>query len=159
MRRITKVADKALPYFDEQPSLRAVMELFCRNRELAHFSIVCMVNAGYSETKILSRVAIENLLLMRLFAIMPDVADTWFSDPEMFRKEWTPKKIRKTVFSNVPKRETGYETYYWLLCNYTHPSFKGWYEIFKRQNERVLIGGRPEFNPEKICPMERHGKL
>jgi len=57
MRRITKVANKALPYFDEQPSLRAVMGLFCRNRELAHFSIVCMLNAGYCETKILSRVA------------------------------------------------------------------------------------------------------
>jgi hypothetical protein len=148
MRRITKVADKALPYFDKQPILRAVMELFCRNRELTHFSIVCMVNAGYSETKILSRVAIENFLLMRLFAIRPDIADTWFSDPEKFRKEWKPEKIRRTVFTNIPKRATNYETFYWLLCDYTHPSFKGWYEIFKRQNERVLIGARPEFNPD-----------
>jgi hypothetical protein len=148
MRRLTKVANQALPYFDQQPSLRAVMELFCRNRELTHFSIVCIVNAGYSETKILSRVAIENFMLMRLFSAMPDVAHTWFSDPEKFRKDWTPKKIRQTVFSKVPKRATSYDAFYWLLCDYSHPSFKGWYEIFKRQNERVLIGARPEFNAE-----------
>ena len=32
MRKVTKVADKALPYFDKEPSLRATMELFCKNR-------------------------------------------------------------------------------------------------------------------------------
>jgi hypothetical protein len=112
MRGITTVANEALPFFDKKPSLRAVMELFCRNRELTHFSIVCMVNAGYSETKILTRVGIENMMLMRLFSVVPDVADTWFADPEKFRKEWTPRKIRQTVFSNVPKREKNYETFY-----------------------------------------------
>ena len=81
------------------------MELFCRNRELTHFSIVCMVNAGYSETKILSRVAIENVLLMRLFAINPNIADIWFSDPDKFRKEWKPKTVRKAVFAKVSERE------------------------------------------------------
>jgi len=148
MRRITKVADKAIPYFNKQQSLRAIMELFSRNRELAHFSIVCMVNAGYSETKILSRVAIENVLLMRLFAIRPDIADMWFSDPDKFRKEWQPKDIRKAVFAKVSRREKNYEKFYWLLCDYTHPSFKGWFEIFKRQKNGVVIGARPEFNPD-----------
>jgi hypothetical protein len=148
MRRITTVAHKTLPIFDEQPSLRAVMELFCRNRELAHFSIVCMLNAGYSETKILSRVAFENISLMRLFAIKPEVAITWFSDPDKFRKEWKPQKIRKAVFSKIPKHLAGYDNFYWLLCDYTHPSFKGWFEIFKRQENRVSIGARPEFNSE-----------
>ena len=148
MRRITAVANKALPYFNEQPSLRAVMELFCRNRELAHFSVVCMLNAGYSETKILSRVAIENVLLMRLLAIKPEVAVTWFSDPDKFRKKWTPEKIRNTVFSNIPQQASGYENFYWVLCDYTHPSFKGWFEIFKQQNGGVFIGACPEFNHE-----------
>ena len=148
MRRITKVANKTLPFFDKQPSLRAVMELFCRNRELAHFSVVCMLNAGYSETKILSRVAFENLSLMRLLAIRPEVASTWFSDPDKFRRQWTAKKIRKAVFSKIPEQLAGYDNFYWLLCDYTHPSFKGWFEIFKRQKNSVSIGDRPEFNSE-----------
>lgn len=147
MRRITKVANKALPYFDEQPSLRAVMDLFCRNRELAHFSTVCMLNAGYCETKILSRVAFENLSLMRLFRIRPNIANVWFSDPAKFRKEWSPEAIRKAVFSKDQKHQKAYNSFYWMLCDYTHPSFRGWFEIFKRQTNQTLIGAKPEFNP------------
>ena len=148
MRRITKAANKALPFFEKQPSLRAVMDLFCRNRELIHFSVVCMLNAGYSEVKILSRVAFENVNVMRLFVIRPDVVNAWFSDPEKFRKEWKAGAIRKAVFSKVPEHLAGYDNFYWLLCDYTHPSFKGWFEIFKQQKNRVSIGARPEFNPE-----------
>lgn len=147
MRRLTKISSMAIATFDKQQNLRAIMELFCRNRELTHFSIVCMVNGGYSETKVLSRVATENFLLMRLFAIQPDIANVWFSNPEQFRKKWTPNVIRKTVFSDIPERAKSYETFYWLLCDYTHPSFKGWYEIFKEKNGGVFIGACPEFNP------------
>lgn len=86
MRRLTKSSREALPHFDKQPNLRAIMELFCRNRELAHFSIVCIVNAGYAETKILSRVSMENFLLMRLFAIRPVLASTWISVPREIQK-------------------------------------------------------------------------
>jgi hypothetical protein len=57
MRRITKITENAVESFQKNPNLRAVLDLFCRNRELVHFSIVCMVNGGYAETKILSRVA------------------------------------------------------------------------------------------------------
>lgn len=148
MRRLTKISDRAVPYFDSQPSLRAVLELFCRNRELTHFSVVCMVNAGYSETKILSRVAFENFLLMRLFAIKPNIAHIWFSNPEKFRRDWRPETIRKTVFSNKTGRAEHYGVFYGLLCDYTHPSFKGWYEIFKQKKDGVFIAAFPEFNPD-----------
>ena len=124
------------------------MELFCRNRELAHFSIVCMLNAGYSETKILSRAAFENLLLMRLFMIKPEIAGVWFSDAEKFREKWRPKKIRKSVFSSIPEQLAGYENFYSLLCDYTHPSFEGWFELFKREKNNVVIGAKPELNSE-----------
>ena len=148
MRRVTKVANKALPYFDKEPALRAVMELFCRNREIAHFSMVCMLNAGYSETKILSRAAFENLSVMRLLLLKPDVAEIWFSDSEKFRRKWNPTEIRKAVFSRIPEQLAGYDNFYSLLCDYTHPSFKGWFEIFKRKTNSVFIGAKPELNSE-----------
>ena len=107
-----------------------------------------MVNAGYAETKILSRVSMENFLLMRLFEIRPDLAGEWFSNSDKFRKKWTPQEIRETVFKEKPERATNYERFYWLLCDYTHPSFKGWYELFKKQNNGVFIGSSPEFNPD-----------
>jgi hypothetical protein len=87
---------------------------------------------------------------MRLFSIRPDIAETWFSNPAEFRKKWTPEKIRKTVFSNQPTRAENYEQFYWLLCDYTHPSFKGWYEIFKKKKEGVFIGACPELNTEYV---------
>jgi len=148
MRRLTKTSKKALSDFDKQRHLRAVMELFCRNRNLAHFSIVCMVNAGYAETKILSRVAFENFLLMRLFALKPNLAELWFSNPDDFRTKWPQKEIRKAVFSKKPEWITSYDKFYWVLCDYTHPSFKGWYEIFRREKGGVFISSRPEFNAD-----------
>jgi hypothetical protein len=148
MRRLTKTSKKALPDFDKQPHLRAIMELFCRNRNLAHFSIVCLVNAGYAETKILSRVALENFLLMRLFALKSDSAELWFSDPEKFRKKWTPANIRKTVLSKKPEWVSSYDSFYGLLSEYAHPSFKGWFEIFRREKGGVFISSRPEFNAD-----------
>ena len=148
MRRLTQSSREALPHFDKHPNLRAIMELFCRNRELAHFSIVCMINAGYAETKILSRVSMENFLLMRLLVIRPDLASTWFVNIEKFRCEWSPKEVRKAVFNKKPERGSNYERFYWLLCDYTHPSFKGWFELFRRQNDGVFISSRPEFNPD-----------
>ena len=150
MRRVTTVANKALPYFDQQPSLRAVMELFCRNRELAHFSIVCMLNAGYNETKILSRAGFENVLLMRLFMKEPDIASLWFSDSAKFKETWKPYKIRKAVFLNHPEAREGYDNFYSLLCDYAHPSFKGWFEMFKRQKSLTVIGAKPELNSEYV---------
>ena len=107
-----------------------------------------MVNAGYAETKILSRVSMENFLLMRLFAIRPDLAVGWISDPEQFREKWSANKIRKSVLNKKPEVAANYDRFYWQLCNYTHPSFKGWYELFKKQNNGVFIGSSPEFNPD-----------
>jgi len=148
MRRVTKVAGVAIPYFDKQPTLRAVMDLFCRNRELVHFSTVCLLNGGYAETKILSRAATENYLLIRLFNLRPEIAEHWFSNPEAFRKEWRPEVIRKTVFDKSPNKIEGYTKYYGVLCDYSHPSFKGWIEQMKRINNCVSIGCAPEFNAD-----------
>ena len=147
MRRLTKCSAKAVSYFESQPNLRAIMELFCRNRELSHFSIVCMVNAGYAETKI-SRVALENFLLMRLFQKKPELSILWLSNPKQFKKKWSPEKVRKEVFIQKPERALNYAKFYWLLCDYTHPSFNGWYEIFKSINNQTCIGSRPEFNSD-----------
>ena len=90
----------------------------------------------------------ENFLLMRLFAVSPVLASTWISEPEKFRDRWTPKEVRKAVFRKKPERATNYERFYWLLCDYSHPSFKGWYELFRKQNDGVFISSRPEFNAD-----------
>jgi hypothetical protein len=148
MRRVTIIANKAIASFDEQPNLRAVMDLFCRNRDIVHFSIVCMINGGYSETKILSRVAMENFLLIRLFNMKPNLAKYWFSNPEEFRKDWKPEEIRKTVFAKFPRRTRSYSEFYGLLCDYSHPSFEGWIELMKKVDSKVFIGCRPEFNAD-----------
>jgi len=52
------------------------------------------------------------------------------------------------VFSKIPEQLAGYDSFYRLLCDYVHPSSKGWFEIFKRQTTSVVIGAKPEFNPE-----------
>jgi hypothetical protein len=148
MRRVTRVAEVAIPTFDKQPYLRAVMDLFCRNRELSHFSVVCLLNGGYAETKILSRVAMENYLLIRLFNLKPELSELWFSNPEAFRKQWEPKKIRKTLFGNSPTKLEGYQKHYSALCDYSHPSFKGWIELMKRVDDSILIASSPEFNAD-----------
>ncbi len=146
MRRVTDVAETAVQDFDKEPVLRAVMDLFCRNRELAHFSIVCLLNGGYAVTKVLSRAMLENFLLIRLFNLKPELAEEWFSTPKLFRKKWKPKEIRKAVFSSFPTRLEGYRQYYEALCDYAHPSFDGWIEQMERKNNSVLIACSPQFN-------------
>lgn len=148
MRRITGIADQAVSEFDKQHDLRATMDLFCRNRDLVHFSIVCTVNGGYPETKILSRVALENFMLIRFFNLKPSLAKNWFSDPEVFREKWPPKEIRKAVFAEIPKRIHNYSSFYWLLCDYSHPSFKGWIELMKKKENGIYIRWHPEFNSD-----------
>jgi hypothetical protein len=148
MRRVTAVSNQAVAQYDKHPNLRAVLDLFCRNRDLVHFSIVCMVNGGYAETKILSRVALENFLLIRLFNLQPSLAEDWFSDPDGFRKKWRAEKIRKAVFKDIPKRIDSYSQFYWLLCDYTHPSFRGWIELMKKKENGIYIGYCPAFNPD-----------
>lgn len=56
MRRITSVSRNA----PTSPVLSAIMNLFARNRELVHFSTVCLLNGGYAPAKVLVRVALEN---------------------------------------------------------------------------------------------------
>lgn len=124
MRRITSVSRNA----PTSPVLSAIMNLFARNRELVHFSTVCLLNGGYAPAKVLVRVALENSLYMRLFRKKPELAQDWFSNPEGFRKEWLPKKIRDELFSENPTLWKAYTEFYWVLCNYSHPSFKGWSE-------------------------------
>ena len=47
MRRVTSIADKVLSHSDTRADLKAVFDLFSRNRDLVHFSIVCLLNGGY----------------------------------------------------------------------------------------------------------------
>lgn len=128
MRRITKMPNEAKEAIKARANLSAVMNLFARNRELVHFSIVCLMNGGYAPTKVLSRVALENTLCMRLFIKKPDLAKEWFLNPERFRKEWAPYKIRDELFPRDSNLWKAYKEFYGKLCNYTHPSFKGWSE-------------------------------
>lgn len=148
MRRLTSIADRLVTQYNEQSNLRATMDLFCRNRDLIHFSIVCLVNGGYSETKILIRVAIEHFLLIRLFQQNPLLAEEWFSNPKKFQRKWKPQKIRKSVFKEKPQRIESYAKFYSLLCDYHHGSFKGWIEIMKKRKEKTYILWHPEFNPD-----------
>jgi len=128
MRRITGVSKNATKEFSTDPVLPALMNLFARNRELVHFSTVCLLNGGYASAKVLARVGLENSLYMRLFRKKPELAKNWFSNPETFRIEWTQKKIREELFSKTPTLWKAYKEFYWVLCNYSHPSFKGWSE-------------------------------
>jgi hypothetical protein len=144
MRRITSVSKDAISEFSAEPNLPAVMNLFARNRELVHFSMVCLMNAGYASTKILSRAALENTLCMRLFNKKPDLAKKWSTNPDEFGQQWTPQKIRDELFLRDSDLWHSYNEFYWKLCNYTHPSFKGWTELI---HERA-IPWRPLFNAD-----------
>jgi len=144
MRRITSVSKDAVGDMTRDARLSAVMNLFARNRELVHFSVVCFANGGYASTKILTRVALENSLYMRLFNKKPELAKEWFVDPEQFRKDWPVwKTINKLFPSNSSLREN-YKVFWGILCNYAHSSFKGWSEII--QGEK--IAWLPIFNAD-----------
>lgn len=148
MRRLTSITDKMVTLLDKRADLKAIMDLFSRNRDLVHFSSVCLFTGGYPETKILSRVALENFLLIRLFQIEPELAQLWFSDPKKFREKWKAANVRKRVLSQTPKWQESYAKFYWKLCDYTHPSFLGWIELMKSKTEGVYIMWRPNFNPD-----------
>jgi hypothetical protein len=144
MRRTTGISKDAVTGFDKKPNLSAVMNLFARNRELVHFSLVCTMNGGYAPTKILLRTALENALCMRLFNEKPDLAKEWFANPKQFYSNWTPQKIRNTLFPKESSLRKAYNKFYWRLCDYTHPSFRGWAE----QLGNGGIRWRPIFNPD-----------
>jgi hypothetical protein len=147
-RRVTRISKTAVNRFNERPHLQAIMDLFCRNRDLVHFSLVCLLNGGYAETKILSRAGLENFMLIRLFNLKPAIAKDWFSNPDEFRKRWSPEAIRKTVFAAMPSRSDSFAKFYGILCSYTHPSFNGWIELMSKKQDGVYIGCRPEFNSD-----------
>ena len=144
MRRVTTISKEAIKEFSTKPNLSAVMNLFARNRSLVHFSTVCLMNGGYAPTKVLSRVSLENILCMRLFNKKTDLAKEWFEDPEEFRREWTPERIRGELFSKGSRLWKAYRKIYGNLCNYTHPSFKGWSE----QVSDKSILWHPVFSPD-----------
>jgi len=66
---------------------------------------------------------------MRLFNKKPELAKEWFANPDEFRKEWTPQKIRDELFKEGSRLWNSYNKFYWKLCDYSHPSFKGWSEL------------------------------
>jgi len=144
MRRITSISKDAIEEFSTNPVLPVIMNLFARNRELVHFSTVCLLNGGYAPSKVLVRVGLENSLYMRLFRKKPELIKDWFTNPETFRKEWPLKKIREELFLRNPTLWKAYTEFYWVLCNYSHPSFKGW-------SEQIVEHGilwRPVFNAD-----------
>ena len=144
MRRMTKVSKDAIDEITTKPNLSAVMNLFTRNRELVHFSMVCLMNAGYAPMKVLSRAALENTLCMRLFSKHPDLARRWFMNPDEFRKEWKPQMVRDELFSKGSSLWHSYNEFYWKLCDYAHPSLKGWSELIY---ERSILW-HPIFNED-----------
>ena len=144
MRRITSVSKEAFSEISTKPNLSAIMNLFARNRELIHFSTVCMMNAGYAPTKALSRAALENTLCMRLFNKRPELAKKWFMNPDKFRQKWTPQKIRDELFPKGSSLWHSYNEFYWKLCAYQHPSLDGWKELIHKKG----IPWRPIFNPD-----------
>lgn len=144
MRRVTSVSKEAIKEFSEEPNLSAVMNLFARNRSLVHFSIVSLMNGGYAPTKILSRASLENILCMRLFNKNPDLVEEWFENPDSFRREWTPKRIRNKLYPEGSRLWKAYGKFYGNLCSYTHPSFKGWSEQVSDKGILWL----PVFNPD-----------
>ena len=129
MRRITSVSREVINEISTNPNLSAVMNLFARNRELVHFSVVCLANGGYAPVKVLSRAALENTLCLRLFNKKPYLAKKWFKNPDKFREIWTPQKIRDELFTEGSSLWNSYNEFYWKLCDYSHPSFKGWSEL------------------------------
>lgn len=129
MRRMTSISKEAVAEMKSQAALSAVMNLFARNRELVHFAVVCLMNGGYASTKVLSRAALENALYMRLFNKKPHLAKKWFTNPDKFRDNWTPQRVRDALFKKGTRLWDSYNRFYWKLCNYSHPSFKGWGEL------------------------------
>ena len=56
------------------------------------------------------------------------------------------EKHRKAVFTKIPKLRYTYRRFYSLLCDYTHPSFKGWAELLMKNGDGVYIPWHPNFN-------------
>lgn len=144
LRRLTTVSKEAFNEVSAKPNLFAIMNLFARNREIVHFSTVCMMNGGYAPTKILLRAALENTLCMRLFRKKPDLAKTWLANPDKFRKKWKPQRIRDELFTRDSSLWNSYNYFYWRLCDYTHSSFRGWGELYY---ERSILW-HPIFNED-----------
>jgi hypothetical protein len=144
MRRVTSISKNLREEFSRDPRLATIMTLFCRNRELAHFAMVCLMNGGYAPSKVLIRVGLENSLCMRLFVKRGDLAKEWLSNPKRFGKTWFPTKIRDELFPKDSSLEKSYKEFYEELCNYTHPNFKGWSEQFYGKT----ILWHPVFDPD-----------
>jgi len=122
----------------------AIQLLFSRNRELAHFSVVCLFNGGYASVKVLVRAATENALCMRLFNKRPELATKWIKNPERFRRKWNPTQIIRDVFATKERIGRSYRQFYGILCSYVHPSSLGWREQIV--DSKILW--RPIFKPE-----------
>ena len=146
MRRATSISANAIREFSTNPQLPAVMNLFARNREIVHFSMVCLMNGGYAPTKILLRAALENSLCMRLFNKRNELAKKWLVNPDKFKEKWTPKKIMEYLFAEDSKLKEGYENFYGRLCEYVHPSVKAWTEQYVEKG--ILY--RPVFNVDYV---------
>lgn len=149
MRRVTSISKDSIDEISMKPNLSAVFNLFARNRDLVHFSVLCLMNGGYASTKVLSRAALENTLCMRLFNKKPELAEIWFSNPDKFRNEWKPHEIRKELFSEESSSLwDSYSRFYWQLCDYSHPSSKGWSEIIYEDVHIRKLLWRPVFNDD-----------
>jgi hypothetical protein len=122
----------------------ATFLLFSRNRELIHFSAVCLLHGGYSSVKVLVRAAYENGLYMRLFNKMPRLAEEWFKDTEKFRRTWRIGIAQQELFQKSSSLCNSHAKFYGELCKYAHPSSEGW-------REQLRDGGvlwRPMFNAD-----------
>lgn len=146
LRRLTTVSKEAFNEISAKPELFAIFNLFARNREIVHFSTVCMMNGGYATTKILLRAALENTLSMRLFRKKPELAKTWLANPDKFREKWKPQRIRDELFTKDSSLWKSYNYFYWRLCDYAHPSFRGWAELYY---DRSILW-HPIFNKDYV---------
>jgi hypothetical protein len=132
------------PDVTETAYVGAIFLLFSRNRELIHFSTVCLLHGGYSSVKVLVRAAYEGGLYMRLFNKMPNLAGEWFKDTEKFRKKWGIDTAQQELFQKGSRLYKSHRKLYGELCKYAHPSSEGWRE--QRYGSKVLW--RPWFKAE-----------
>lgn len=156
------VINQAKEDFETSPNLYANTNLFGRNRELLLNAYYSMLSSNYGTQTVVLRTVLENNNLMRLFNKEPRHAFEWLPKERQTKfsadvqnkykgsaekKEFGAGFVRNGIYDEKKeslKKSVG--NIYGVLCDYTHPNFLGWQEIFGMQGTNEVLLELPTFS-------------
>lgn len=162
MIKLTQFMNESVGVIWKRPNLVTNINLFARNRQLLLNAYLCWLNSSYGTQFVILRTILENNNLMRHFNDNYQDAFEWLS-PEMqvrFAEDIRLKygssgksnqtfsfpKITADIFDGGKQKvKKDILDFYGTLCNYTHPNFLGWQELFATTGQTVIILRTPIF--------------